>query len=63
MGKRSNLKENSVLRTTGNLTNRIPDDLPLVESVRRQYRIRDAELRGETELVQELQNESRLSGG
>jgi hypothetical protein len=50
-----------VLRTIDNSNKSNPLDdllLPLVdESVRRQYRIRDAELRGDTELVRELQNE------
>jgi hypothetical protein len=50
-----------VLRTIDNTARSNPLDdllLPLVdESVRRQYRIRDAELRGDTELVRELQNE------
>jgi hypothetical protein len=50
-----------VLRTIDNSDKSNPLDdllLPLVdESVRRQYRIRDAELRGDTELVRELQNE------
>jgi hypothetical protein len=50
-----------VLRTIDNSDKSNPLDdllLPLVdESVRRQYRIRDAELRGDTELVRELQKE------
>jgi hypothetical protein len=53
-----------VLRTIDKSDQSNPLDdllLPLVdESVRRQYQMRDAELRGDTELVRELQNEKSL---